>query len=321
VKISACLLALITALIMGLGAVAPGLGQASRNGLTIEVLVLRNANLRIGPGLDQAVIGAAKAGQWVVVTDQAGDWYQLSTGQWIATFLVAPTWDSRVVAFGSKVRPRPVATPTGATIYHVANLRSGPGTTYPIMGQAQPGQTLDLIGRDQTGEWFILRDGMWIAAFLVSGAPTALPVMEPGSITPTPTPTPTEPRATPTAVFLIPPVTPAALRGTSGVVIEEVFAVGQVSVVESDEYAVIANRGVAAINIGGWRLNAGNAGQDFIFSNFTLAPGQRIRVYTNEIHPESGGFSFGNGIPLWNNDSDCGFLFEATGTQVASFCY
>jgi len=320
-KVSVCLCALLVALLLGLGLVAPGLGQASRNGMTIEVLVLRNANLRMGPSLDHAIIGAATAGQWVIVSDQVGDWYQLSTGQWIATFLVAPTWDSRVVQFGSKAQPKPAATPTGATIYHVANLRSGPGTTYPIVGSAQPGYTLDLIGRDQTGEWFILRDGMWIAAFLISGAPTDLPVVDPSAVTPTPTPAPTEPSPTSTSVFLVPPVTPAALRGASNIIIEEVVGTGVVSRVESDEYAVIANRGVAAINIGGWRLNAGNPGQDFIFSNFVLEPGQRIRVYTDEIHPESGGFRFGSGNPLWNNEHDCGFLFEATGTQVSSFCY
>lgn len=321
-KIAVCLFSLIAGLSMGLGMVAPGLGQSSRNGLTIEAVVLRNANLRFGPGTDHAIIGAAKAGQWVIVSDQVGDWYQLNTGEWIATFLVAPIPASRVVAFGSKERPRPVATPTGATLYHVANLRSGPGTTYPIVGSAQPGYTLDLLGQDETGEWFSLRNGMWIAAFLVSGAPTDLPAVDPSSITPTPTPAPAEPSATPTPALLVPPVTPGALRGaTTHIVIQEVFAVGQVSVVESDEYAVIANTGATRINIGGWRLNAGNEGQDFIFSNFTLAPGQHVRVYTNEIHPETGGFSFGSVIPLWNNDSECGFLFDAVGRQVSRWCY
>ena len=34
---------------------------------------------------------------------------------------------------------------------------------------------------------------------------------------------------------------------------------------ESDEYAVIANVGGSPVNLGGWRLNADDTGQDFWF--------------------------------------------------------
>jgi hypothetical protein len=75
--------------------------------------------------------------------------------------------------------------------------------------------------------------------------------------------------------------------------------------VESDEYAKIANEGGAPMDIGGWRLNAGDPGQDFIFPSFVLQLGQACRVYTNESHPESCGFSFGSGRAIWNNQGDC----------------
>ncbi len=318
-KVFPSLLALIAAVSLGFALIMPGFAQ-SRNGLAIEAVVVRNANLRFGPGTDHAVIGAAWQGQWVTITDKVGDWYQLNTGEWIATFLVAPTTASRVVAFDIRSRPVILATPAGTTIEYIANLRSGPGTTYPIVAQAQPLQRLDLIGRNPTGEWLALRNGMWIASFLVLGAPTDLPVTDITWVTPTPMPSP-EPSATPTQVFLVPPVTPAAQRGVNNVVIEAVFGLGVVSRTESDEYAVIANLGTTPVNIGGWRLNVGTKGQDYIFSNFVLEGNQRIRVYTDEIHPETGGFSFGSSNPLWQNEGDCGYLFDAVGTQVSSFCY
>ena len=91
--------------------------------------------------------------------------------------------------------------------------------------------------------------------------------------------------------------------------------------VESDEYAVILNDGFAPVNLSGWRLNAGSPGQDFYFPNITLQTGENCRVYTNEIHNEYCGLSFHNSQALWNNDGDCGYLFDATGTQVYNYCY
>lgn len=96
-------------------------------------------------------------------------------------------------------------------------------------------------------------------------------------------------------------------------VIQTIYYDGQVYRVESDEYVVIANLGTAPINLGGWRINAGDPGQDFYFPSVELAPSQSVRVYTNEQHPDSGGFSFGRGQAIWNNKGDCGYLFDARG--------
>lgn len=53
-------------------------------------VVNRNANLRAGPSTLYAVVGSAPAGTTVRIAGQnaAGDWYQLSSGRWIAAFLV-----------------------------------------------------------------------------------------------------------------------------------------------------------------------------------------------------------------------------------------
>jgi endonuclease YncB( thermonuclease family) len=137
---------------------------------------------------------------------------------------------------------------------------------------------------------------------------------------PTPTPLPVPPTATPAPTSPPPPPTlPPTAPGE--VKITYVYYDGVVPRVESDEYAVIKNTGGSAVNLGGWRLNAGDEGQDFWFPGYELGPGQECRVYTNESHPESGGFSFGSGKAIWNNKGDCGHLYSADGVEVSTYCY
>ncbi len=107
----------------------------------------------------------------------------------------------------------------------------------------------------------------------------------------------------------------------ANVIIRYIFYDGVVPRVESDEYAEIANQGIAPVNLRGWRLNAGDPGQDFIFPYFLLQPGQACRVYTNEVHPETGGFTFSSGRAIWNNKGDCGYLYDAAGQLVSQYCY
>jgi hypothetical protein len=60
----------------------------------------------------------------------------------------------------------------------------------------------------------------------------------------------------------------------------------------------------------------------FTFPSYILKPGQSIRVYTNEVHPEYGGFSFGRGSAIWNNsDPDTAALFNAQGQEVSRKSY
>jgi hypothetical protein len=49
-----------------------------------------------------------------------------------------------------------------------ANLRSGPGTTFSIVGSVKAGQALDVVGRNAAGDWLRLASGEWIAARLVN---------------------------------------------------------------------------------------------------------------------------------------------------------
>jgi len=133
---------------------------------------------------------------------------------------------------------------------------------------------------------------------------------------PTTTSVPTEAAPSPE-----PTAGPGQPQREANVVIALIFYDGTVPRVESDEFAEIANQGSAPANLKGWRLNADDPGQDFIVPDFVLAPGQSCRVYTNEHHPESCGFSFGSGWAIWANKGECGHLFDASGREVSTWCY
>jgi hypothetical protein len=132
------------------------------------------------------VAGSATAGQAlkIVAKNAAGDWYQLADGKWIAAFLVdaapagLPTAGATVVAPTSApmatVRPAPSV--SGAVANKNANLRNGPGTNFDRGGTTEAGQALEIVGRNEAGDWYKLASGLWIAAFLVDNAPANVPV-------------------------------------------------------------------------------------------------------------------------------------------------
>lgn len=186
-------------LLLGLGGSLNLQASMAQVRLTIEAVVLRDANLRLGPGIAYAIIGAAQAGQLVTVTADEGEWYQLSSGEWIAKFLVAATPASRVVAFHLAEAP--------AFANRAANLRSGPGTTFTLVGTVQAGQALAVVARNPAGDWLQLQSGAWIAAFLVNRVTVGLPVIgeEPPQFpVPTPVAAPTATQSATTSLLPTP---------------------------------------------------------------------------------------------------------------------
>jgi micrococcal nuclease len=93
---------------------------------------------------------------------------------------------------------------------------------------------------------------------------------------------------------------------------------------EPDEYVEISNTGTAAQELSGWVLkDLEDSKQKFTFSSsFTLKPGAVIRVYTNEIHIEYGGFSFGKSSSIWNNsEPDIAVLYDNYGNEISRLSY
>jgi hypothetical protein len=87
-----------------------------------------------------------------------------------------------------------------------ANLRGGPGTNYPTVGQMTPGKEVDIVGRNSNGDWWrIAWDGAtqaWVAGLVVRvlGPIDTIAVAKdiPAPPPTSPPPTPTQPPA-PTA--------------------------------------------------------------------------------------------------------------------------
>jgi len=146
---------------------------------------------------------------------------------------------------------------------------------------------------------------------IVSPAPTskATPsTISKPTLSPTPSPTPTP---TPT------------LSIAADVKITMIFYDGVVPSVESDEYVEITNQGSDSVDLKGWVVKDISDGYpSFTFPSYVLQPGKSLRVYTNEIHSESGGFSFKYGKAIWNNTSpDTAALYDAQGQEVSRKSY
>ncbi|AFZ19228.1 lamin tail domain-containing protein [Allocoleopsis franciscana] len=111
-------------------------------------------------------------------------------------------------------------------------------------------------------------------------------------------------------------------KATPHVRINRIFSDGSVKSTEADEYIAIVNESLVDIDISGWKIQGINRNQEFYFPTGTvLKKGAECRVYTNEVHPESGGFSFGSKRSVWNNSSDEGRLYDAQGNLMSSYAY
>jgi hypothetical protein len=90
---------------------------------------------------------------------------------------------------------------------------------------------------------------------------------------------------------------------------------------EPDEYVEIRNDDTQPVALQGWTLED-KANHKFRFPDFILQPNQVCRIYTNENHPDTCGFSFGfDKSAIWNNGGDCAYLKDTTGGTAFEYCY
>ncbi len=68
-------------------------------------------------------------------------------------------------------------TTNNATTNANANLRSGPGTNYPVVGATKKGDAIAITGRDSGSTWFQLSNGYWLSASLIANPPKTLGVV------------------------------------------------------------------------------------------------------------------------------------------------
>ena len=105
--------------------------------------------------------------------------------------------------------------------------------------------------------------------------------------------------------------------------ITDIFYDGLVLRVESDEYVEITNVGEQAQELMGCVLrDISDEHPSFTFPPYILFPNESIRVYTNEYHPEWGGFSFEYSQAIWNNsEHDIAVLYDNQGKEVSRKSY
>ena len=83
----------------------------------------------------------------------------------------------------------------------------------------------------------------------------------------------------------------------------------------NDEYLVFANRGESAIALGGWTVTDA-AGRSYTFGNYSLAPGERVTLYTGSGTDTATARYWGASGAVWNNDGDT-VTVRAGGGEVA----
>jgi len=133
---------------------------------------------------------------------------------------------------------------------------------------------------------------------------------------PAPAPAPA-PAAKPSAV--------SSVQGGSVVTISGISYDGKVPTTEADEYVVVSNGSKNDIDVSGYYVyvaTTGTQGPTFTFpKGSVIKPGQSVRIYTNEIHKETGGYSYGSGKAIWNNRGGLAVLRDSKGTKLAEFKY
>lgn len=111
----------------------------------------------------------------------------------------------------------------------------------------------------------------------------------------------------------------------SGISISDIHYNGDVPRTEADEYIVISNKSREPIDVSGYYMyvaTTGTQGPTFHFPKGTVIKGgSSVRVYTNEIHKESGGYSFGSGKAIWSNNGGLGVIKDSKGKKLDEYKY
>lgn len=109
------------------------------------------------------------------------------------------------------------------------------------------------------------------------------------------------------------------------VVIKDINYDGEVPKTEADEYVVVSNESKSPVDVSKYYLyvaTTGTQGPTFNFPGGTvLKPGASVRIYTNEIHKETGGYSFGSGKAIWSNSGGLAVLKDANGKKIMEYKY
>jgi 5-hydroxyisourate hydrolase-like protein (transthyretin family) len=87
------------------------------------------------------------------------------------------------------------------------------------------------------------------------------------------------------------------------------------------EYVLVRNTGAAAVNLAGWKLDAGDRSQRFSLASHHLKKGATVRIHTGRGTARAGHLFLGSGRPIWNNDGDTATLIDPHNIVVSRHRY
>jgi hypothetical protein len=87
------------------------------------------------------------------------------------------------------------------------------------------------------------------------------------------------------------------------------------------EYMLVRNTGAAAVNLAGWKLDAGDRSQRFSLASYHLKKGATVRIHTGRGTTRAGHLFLGSGRPIWDNDGDTAALIDLHNIVVSRYRY
>ena len=122
-----------------------------------------------------------------------------------------------------------------------------------------------------------------------------------------------------------PPKSSTNVVSGAGITITDIRYDGNVPKTESDEFVVITNKSKEPVDVSGYYIyvaTSGTQGPTFYFpKGSVIKVNQSVRIYTNEIHPETGGYSYGSGKAIWSNNGGLAVLKDAKGKKLGEYKY
>jgi uncharacterized protein YraI len=168
-----------------------------------QAVALANVYVRSGPGANYPAYGIASAGAsaWVIGVSEDGAWWVVRLNPenvgagygWVMGEYTQASNVENVQVIATPEAPvtiPPPAPPTGvptAMAVDYVNVRSGPGTNYPVLGVAQPGAAAEVSGKSADGAWWQVKippqyaaDAFgWVSAsYVVTSNTDSVPVVE-----------------------------------------------------------------------------------------------------------------------------------------------
>lgn len=167
------------------GSGSAGSGSASSSQAVTQYLTATVGNVRSGPGLNHSVVTTMTRGTAVSGTWTSNGWLSIGGGRYISgTILSAsdPTGGSSSGSGGGTSAAAPAQTVTRWVSVPVANVRSGPSTSYSVAGTKTQGTRVS--GTLQSNGWLKISGSQYMAGSVLTDA-------EPGGgvgVAPTPAP-------------------------------------------------------------------------------------------------------------------------------------